>query len=781
VAGSELAVVDPAPNEGPDDRPALSAAPAGRGAPEPSAEPPADETGGTNPAQPRPAEPPTSDRAGSAEADDAEDGESEVVVPANAATRRAKDRSLQHLYGVTFTESGERTQSAVSGSQVHGSIYTVAGGGTVINNTFGSTTPTTAMVAGPLSNEGLDRLRALYIPAANDDELTAALENRLQPLIMIAGSRGTGRRHRALAVLDTVTRSRPHGTGRTEPLRYLASGTTLEALARESGLAGARGYVLDATGAPWVRNADLALVSQVLERLSGREKGGAPTPSPLVILVDDDVADVPATVVRHERPDPLSVLERHLAVRLGLSAEETHELVGNARESPQVDGIIDHLCLPWSAVAVAMALSNWYQNHARDQKETPHLYFHQRWEAMRQARSMLRGACEAEATTRAQAFVIGAAALDGAPVSRVVDASHALAQLLHDANENETPPPGSLFDEPLSRWLHHVEIRDPDTFSRGQLISDDRTIQPQLETPVVRLHEPVMAGAILEVAWSEYDQARLPILRWLSTLCASADPDVLQLAALAVGKIATLDFEVVNEQLFQPWAGLPSLRPALALALESVIADGRRDRHVLRLLERWATRDIRRKAIAINAYGTRIGALYPMEAFKGIERAFRGQAVLGPRVDAAMTEIYLAGRRPEVLGRLTEWSAAPGWNRSRAAACLIRLANLRYLAEGGTQPTDVPDLIAKVRDVDQLDEVARIWTIALKERDVVRDAWDLLGRWKAIGEEQPDVAHVADDVISRVSHEPAMAGRLHFHERRWQLGREKERREQEHR
>ncbi len=524
-------------------------------------------------------------------------------------------------------------------------------------------------------------------------------------------------------------------------------------------------YVLDATGAPWVSTADPAEVSLVIDRL---EKFNS-----VLVVISDDPAPAFPVVVEHRPPDPKAVLLSHLAHGQGVDTVKAAKAVlDRALRYEHVRVTYERLRQPWNAVAVARALVAWWHQLPRDPDAVPDVEAFQHAEALRRARIMLRGSSELEATPRAQSFIVGGAVLDGVAVSRVIDASHRLALLFEQVNDSARTSDRSLFAEPLRRWLHHVELTGSEKESTQSLRSDaGNEAGLSSKVKVVRMSEPMMAGVLLEVIWNEYDRARRPVLQWLVELCASRDETVRVLAALAVGKLAALDFEIIDERIFRSWSQDKNYGQVLAWALESVVVDGRLSRRVLDLLQTWATgSDFQQRATAIRAYGTSIGARNPKDAIKGIDSAYRGQIPMERITVRSLVEIYISGHREDVLGKLDDWAGRGGRYRTRAASCLMLLADLN---SPYAKKIARPDLLSVLSKSEELRRpMVRLWAAGLADSAVHGDAWTLLGIWRAIGSGEEGSRHsaarFAADVLEEAGARPEIRTRLNFYERLWE-------------
>jgi hypothetical protein len=711
-------------------------------------------------------------------ADDGATSSGEGAVPddqfAGATAGRARD--ARYFGYATLFPQGDPAPGATT--SVGGDWFSAgrdsfrAEGITINQYGSGSTLrgPATARV--PVTE--LELVRRRHVVTGSDPALRERVQVALQPdgaprrddggLILLQGARDDGRLHSALVALSGTAPDR-HGKDGNEsppsPVTLLGSATTPEHLAHAVRYEPGHGYVLDATGASWVRTAEPAVVASIIERIAA----GA-----CLVIVTDDRCPSPAwgdTVIEHEPPGCGDVLTAHLRdlLREGGSRADPDLVLHRAGRYPAVTTARAAARHPWDAAAIARAVATWELDGTESAGAGPAVNAHRQRQVRRRARDLLQLTDPSEAP-RAQAFLLSGAVLDGEALSDVVAAAHLLSDRLTLRQRPDREPRRRVFRDPLHRWLHHVDIVDAD------------------RRPQIRLREPTVAGALLDLVWNEYDEAREPLLAWLRDLCRSREETVRVRAALAVGRLASLDFDHLRNRVLDMWGASADVRDqrAAAWALEGVVLEGTARTQALELVGTWSRSGAPRKiAVAVRAYGTRIGRHHFDQAAAGLRAAARYPALRTP-VALALEEIYAAGARREVLTLLDQWSRSADRVRRIAAECFRNIADLPVqrtsgstdpLADlGGQVAVALPDAIRADPSLHHL--VTGLWVTALQLRVEQHRAWQILRRWRYTSELDPggdpsrrEATAVYREVVEKLEHDALLAHRLHFYEAVW--------------
>ncbi|MET8559312.1 hypothetical protein ABZV75_01480 [Streptomyces flaveolus] len=579
------------------------------------------------------------------------DEEEAASIPAGTETTDEQDDHIRQLrergLAQTVVDGGVEARAVGFGSG--------DAAGTIYKNYYG--TPAVDPVDGRVPEDDLDRLRELYVAPATHTALVDHLTRH--GVAVLRGAPGSGRYTMALLAVRQAMDTGVVVLDSEAGVRRLVTD--------ETGLQPSRGHVIEGDGTEWANE----LRPQLLIRLRAATYGR----SPLVIIVDDHVpvGGLTGHVVEHEVPDgmPFQVLERHLAVLLADRPLDCRKLLEH-------EGLREDLRGRRSMAEVAR-LAGQLARRVRDGDDVDQIVQGLGAELRAKAVRLLGppqknaadGAGRQQLSLWSHAFLLACVVLDGTTLSRVSRESHRLAELLHGVRSPSSVPEMPLFEESVRDWLDHSDVEFTDR--TGQPVG------PRHPECLVRVSQPGLGEAVLEVLWHDHSGARGPLLEWLDSLVVRGEEDIRVSAAQTVGLLATFDWAYVHEELLVRWASARGehadrRRFAAAWALERAVTDPLLAPRVQRLLSRWAQRrDF--QACAQAAYGTRIGAKFPAEALNSLERI----AGAGTRsVWAAVREIYAAGSRAQVLERLAQWSASSRhWLRDDAARCLQGLSRFR--------------------------------------------------------------------------------------------------------
>jgi hypothetical protein len=526
-------------------------------------------------------------------------------------------------------------------------------------------------------------------------------------VVVLQGRIGTGRRTTALAALAMRATT-----------TAVIDGTGTPAMLGPGDIKRGHGYVYDATEADWAKHLTETKLLGSLETLASRDVR-------LVILAppDADTAAVRDCVVTHEPPDPWDVLARHLACALpdrdpaGILADLPCEPRSPADAAKLAEALAHGLCRGMSIKEIC------------DSRPDP-------------LRSEVRALLQQEDRNKdlgRRAFMIAWAVLDGLSTVEICKAAQALAELLFaEESRHQNAKLGLLpFGAYLDQWLGYAR-HDPPEYA-DEL---DRRLTSR----------PGFADAVLDVVWFDYVVAHRPLLNWLEDLIANQDPVVRLKAALAVGRLATHDYDYIERRCFLHWShtGMVVLHQATAWALEAVLCKHpQRKDQVLARAARWAkSKDLREQSTAARLYGTLLGAREPIKAMHGLRRIASHSAIkLGPTLRFSVVEIFALGARTEVVEQLLDWTDSPfPAVRQLAARCLAELAQL-HAPEG-------PPLLALYDEAPG--PVIELWRRVLMSPVCGPEPWKALRAW---GKNGVDFTSLRE----RLEDEPEIRKRLRFH------------------
>ncbi|MFI6579234.1 hypothetical protein ACIBFB_25900 [Nocardiopsis sp. NPDC050513] len=660
----------------------------------------------------------------------------------------------------------------------------------------GSTGPDQGTPAvGQVSAHQLRALTDSYVSAPVDVHLTHALVT--ERLVFLNGREYGGRSTSATVALSRW--SDLAGTDGGGPrVSILAPDGEFASLTVR--LRAGTGHLVDATGEDWshtLTQAELDGVRSVLDR----EK------SALVVLVDTPVPAPAVTryLVHHRPPEPERI--HHGALESRLADSKAERVLAAVGDHPHLRSWTAEMSTPAEAVALAECLADWW--HAGGEGEAPILEHRHRlmcaW-----ARRLLWAAHTSHSPTH-QAYVLATAVLDGHAVSTVVRAAERLDRGFRRIEGADGERGREVFDSFLHR-IRHVSVE-----------VGDRTAEGTSPRAVARLRHPRLAGALLDVLWSEFDATRDAFVSWLLDLCSDQDARVRISAAQALGRLAGLDLPEIKRRVVVPLAKEVRGRDhqAVSWVLEKAYKDGVREGEVRALLRSWSRSGLwSQVAVALRAYATEIGRERPDEALKGIH-----EAVLRAR---ARTHRARRGRRPDdgtggARTRDAGASTGPAARSTRALAkrnaplAVLAAAALAEIYTGGTDvdrravieellgllrlpgetPKEVPETFVRVAAVpsgadtpdargptgepldrghDLLDRlahgvlgptptasVAALWATALVDPDLAGAAWERLTRWDESAPVSGPARDLVEDLLSHLGAIRALSARVHLY------------------
>ncbi|MDA2812083.1 hypothetical protein O4J56_15675 [Nocardiopsis sp. RSe5-2] len=626
---------------------------------------------------------------------------------------------------------------------------------------------------------------AVRVTTASDTELARRLKR--DRIVLLRGPEGSGRTTSAVCELARQGAPTPE-----RPIRTVPASTglgALDAMLRDPDDE-ACGYVLDASGAPWLADAaaaELSALSSTLDRHDAR----------LCVLVDRDatVRHLQWTPVEHTPVDLRGVLERTLAAALltrGTAPTENRDAVDAAvtrRARPVLEEAEKRssAARTWAETADtpedAAALGNLLATLADPGDALPEDTDRRVGEVRARrladrARALLRGTSRRRSPVD-QAYVIATAVLDGCSLAKVITAAEDLAARLHQAERPNGPWRREAFSLPLNHRLRHVDL----VAAADGGGSGDTAGSPG--DAAVRLRQPDLWAAVVDQVWIDHEAARRPLLEWLARLCETSeegDTGVQNGVELTLARLATEDFDEITRTVLEPWArrrpafstggagsaAFTHCRRVAAWVLERLVVETRQEPRALRLLDRWMrSNDIPLRRTAVLAYGSRVACRVPGTVFATIrneldriaENTRRGIDSVGTLmrtmlVVEALQGAYDAGMRDGAVSLIAREADAARPGASKAALiALMHICRLRERppgAEAGAARGPHPDLLtwldapwpdppsdssAPARTSDRPDPsellagIARLWAAALLDDIHGPTAWRILLQW----------------------------------------------------
>jgi len=672
--------------------------------------------------------------------------------------RQVRDDIPEGDAGASFTFHGDTRVGDIAGRDVRHYHY---------YSSYNFRTGGRDQARGPVSISVLAHIARVHVQTESDATLRARCT--ADRVVILRGRLESGRRSSAVTVLDALT-----GASREQSLV-----SVIEAASGLGGLSGwlaeGHGHLLDASAGDWLEEISEAQLGEI--RAALEQKRGY-----LIVLAAAGTSPPPhVTLVDHEAPDPAKVIRSHLAAHLATGPEVTpadftaaEALLRAALDADAATRQWEQelttrstqgtVAAPADAAHLAMAIAEWAEQRDAGEPSAPRIGHYRNLRMHGQVRALL-GRGERSDSPLRQAYVIATAALDGMTVSDVADQARQLAVLLDKAEGGSRRR--RLFAETLTHWLGHAEMAAAVT-EEGEL---------GRHVLIVRLPSRKLARTIIEVAWSDYDAAREPVRNWLVRICGEhRDPRVRVRAAQALGFIAVRDYPHIKTSVLDPWSQSDRAieHQAAAWLLEAAVAadmaGGPMKSQVEDLLRRWSrAEEWQKRAIAVRAYGTKIGTGAPEAARSGIQIS-AADPYFGTLPELALGELYADGQHRLVMRELDLWSNAFPVIRERVGRALVRVSWVRRAGQPGSY-----DLLWRMAHQPasagiELDVLGRLWKIACEQEGSRGVAWKMLGLWALSSRGDPaqrDTFTRLADIFGKAVDRPDLRERFSVHRRQW--------------
>ncbi|WP_188194557.1 hypothetical protein [Nonomuraea sp. SYSU D8015] len=646
--------------------------------------------------------------------DDAPASEEDGTRPAPPLTERIEQERKERRLRSEIIEVGRNWYGGSSYRLDRGG--TLYGAGRDIVQYFGSEELPVQIY--PILTQEFDEIRTRLIETPSQRELLARLAN--VPVVLLRGDPHTGRWTAALHALVQQGLNCNHLVVK-DPKKV-----------RPDDLREGNGYVLRVDDGAWLRRP-----GAVLDQLSAvARKSGAM----IVAIVPNDCA-VTKSVVTHEPPTAAEVIRRWL-VHLAPGIEEELEAVG--------DALNEHVagCRPWEAVDTARQLADGLRRGRSLSSMIADLPY--------TALAKLSDYLKETDSALSRHFLISSAVLYGLPEAIVSDAALSLAQRIRQDEQRESAEEDRGFPvwEQLSQWIAHPGL-DAAEAARG---GEGQRIEVR----------PGMADRLLTTVWKQVPVIRPGLYDWLAELVGDDDWRVRLKAAHAVGKLATCDFQVIDDRFFTPWSKEKGRAKVLAWALESAaLADPDVAALVRDRLKGWTTGTYLQRLSAALAYGSTVGIRHIGEALDALHTvaaaAVRLETCDG--VAHSVAEVYTSDTASTVLREVARWAIGEHvGERLTAALAFVRLATAEQ-EEESYPPLWRHD---RVRDLAQFWINALDWGLSTTRGDThfhayTPSAWILMATWAERAASEPAVDVVIGEVLARTTKRLRPAWTFHLH------------------
>jgi hypothetical protein len=349
--------------------------------------------------------------------------------------------------------------------------------------------------------------------------------------------------------------------------------------------------------------------------------------------------------------------------------------------------------------------------------------------------------------TRARSFAVALAILNGLPYDVVSRGARALYRRFDQPAPPVLVPAGVVpespqpFRVPRREWLHKLQAQ----------IRETEVLGPYGPSPaeVVEYRDPAYATKVLERAWSDYE-AQDVLLSWLGELAEDSSAQVRIFAGRALGLLAASSFDTLSTTVLVPWAAGANhdRREAVAYALRVLAADPRRRDNVTRLVSGWhASGKPEAQAMAARAYGVACGLFDPLAAFRALDHLTTvGDIRVAVAVGDSIADLLAAGSDDFVGLVLTSLAGAvrePDRTGSVQLIFLILADGLLDTVDSAGEmasPVSWPLLLRlTTRLAGVRPAIVTLWQRVLNEALFHEEAEQVMSRWAAAAESEPDV------------------------------------------
>jgi hypothetical protein len=628
--------------------------------------------------------------------------------------------------------------SQYSGNTSHGSgVY---GDNNTVNNSFTPSGPKMAFHQLTHLTDLMDR----YVASDADRHLDRILSENAA--VCLTGPRNSGRSSTARAALV-----RRYSLDRVYDVSVPAGATPYGLLEQATEIREGCGYVLR------LSRGDHIHVMRTLAGLFRRR-------SACLLLIHDEgprEREPHRAEMRHWSPDPIKVFQRYVEWMLRtehrLPDDICQRVVDGYLARTDLREDLAHTYGPHEAVAIARDFG---QRCPVDASTIEAILSASQPRLRRRASRILLPAPKNEPVRRhraaqhERAFRIAYAVFHGQPLHYVFESANWLLAEIDGAALR--PEWGSMALE------HAVEDLLGDELKHDWQEGSDAGRSSYGSSRSAWIRDPGLRGAILDVAWHDFDSTRSSLLKWLDRLVVEGDDVMARAAAETASLLVHHDFERVHATLVDPWASSALRRVRQAAAWTEAYAD--MARHAAPLvrgkLREWCyggNNYQRDTAARVYASGLRQQVLeWSVRDLRRIatDRMQRQKYA----VAEALSQLYEPGTAGWLVAELASWTSPPTL-RVHAARGLLAIAD-----RPAADPSDGrPDLLVRLAkgEVEGV-SLAKLWRLALVEPSMSESAWRVLAEWLRCAEEDALFRPTAIDLLERLG-SGRMARRMSFH------------------
>lgn len=474
--------------------------------------------------------------------------------------------------------------------------------------------------------------------------------------------------------------------------------------------------------------------------------------------------------VRHRQPDPLVVFRKHLEQRLrllhGLSDEKSMRTVDHYLEWKGLRGELQHTCGPREVVRMVEMIGD--AHPLSDAGMETILSISQPWRRRRASRILLPAEDAPSGRRRRdnqheRAFRIAYAVFGRQPLHYVFESAAWLLAEIDDAALR--PEWGHMALQHPVQDLLGDELREDWLGGRATANSSYGSARSAW------IRDTGLRGAILDVAWHDFDGSRGSLLKWLDRLAREGDETMIRAAAETAALLAHHDFDRIHEQLVDGWAISPNPRIRQAAAWVETIAylGGHADRRILEKLRDWCygTSNYRRDTAA-RVYASGLQQRVLAWSMSDLRQIAADRLQLRKyAVAEAVNQLYEPDRAAWLIAELGHWVDSPGVRVHAARALLVMAEKPAVDSDNGS-----PELLLRLAAGEvSSDGLAKVWRMALVEPDVSASAWPILVRWLRCVDVDAQLQRPIAVLVENLSSKANMRRRILFYLRKhWGRG-----------
>ncbi|WP_305784133.1 hypothetical protein [Symbioplanes lichenis] len=597
-------------------------------------------------------------------------------------------------------------------------------------------------------------LVATYAGTSSDAPLDQRLDVR--PVASLIGLPGTGRFTTACAAL-----ARRRGDGNVHEILAPAGERTGWTTRLQGKLVHGHGYVIRLAGGDHVR-----LVRQL--SAAATECGAS-----IVVVRDADPRDGERSggEVHHQRPDPVEVFAQHLRAKLHTARDwDDQQITGYVKISAERAALCEVLRRTYSPKEAAAIGERFAVRTPRTDEEIAQVLATTGPEIRaRAAKALISPRSDAPAPHRPgqheRAFRIAYAAFCNQPLNDVFVAAGWLLQAID--GQSRRPDLGRL------ALAHPVT----DLLGDGLKIDWEEGAQSPTSPGASRrawLRNVELRGAILDVAWHDFDHTRPALLAWLNRLVTDEEssPTMKTTAADVAGLLASHDYDRIRKDLIDKWAISPAheVRQTAARAVVVAATSGQVGTRVQETLQSWVAGSGKRKHdTALRVYTNGLQLPDPRWHLADLRRispdALQRDSEL---IAEAVNQLYLPENLPGLTGELARWLRSPAtgadrWAHVHAARAFLALA-ARDAASGSS--SEMQRQLGQ--DILATADLTLLFQYALLDARLASRGWELLGEWLDRANEGHDLRTGTARLLTSLARaEPTRRRLAFFLERIW--------------